>query len=373
MNSSITMKQLFTLLIAGLFLGQLSGCSGDTSAQNGSQKTGEFRQDTAEVSIETVSSRSFNRSLRTTGTLEPKQQAVLNTLVGGQIAEIYVDISDQVQQGDPLLKIRQVDYQEALEQAKANLSSARVQLEDAQREMERTRNLVEAGSGTQQALDQAQTKYNQAQAAVQQAQAAFNVAQQDMEDTIIRAPYDGVITQRNFEPKEFAAPGEPAFEIQDLSVLDAELEIPESYLGAVTPEAQVEISFKGQFSSKPAEIVAINPKVNRDTRTFTVKVRVDNKNLVLPSGVFAVARFDLQEVQDVPAVPREAVQKNQGRTFVWLVKDNKAYQQEITEGASNENWVMVEQGLTAGDQVAVEGVGVLIDGYPVKASTSPSS
>lgn len=367
MNLTKTISKISPFILAGALLMQLTGCSGDSTAQNNTDNTGAFRQDTAQVSVATVSERNFNRTLRATGTLMARQKATLNTLVGGMITEIYVDISDQVQKGDPLLKIRQVDYREALEQAEANVASAEAALEDAERELERIRNLREAGSGTAQALDQASTRYNQAQASLKQAEAAYSVAQQNLDDTIIRAPFDGVITERTFEPSEYARPGDPVFEIMDLSELDAEVQIPESYLGVISHDAEVSLTFKNQFPAREGEIVAVNPKVNTATRTFTVKLRVPNPDLMLPSGVFTVANFNLPAVQNVLAVPRDAIQKREGRTFVWLVKDGNAFEQEIIEGVANEGWVMIEEGLNSGDQIAVDGTGALIDGYPVKA------
>ncbi len=373
MSFSKVISRFIPFILTGAIALQVTGCSGDSSAQNGAEGGTQFRQDTALVSVATVHERNFERSLRATGTLMPKQQATLNVLLNGMIAEIYVDISDKVQKGDPLLKIRQVDYREALEQAEANVASARAALEDAKRELDRTRNLREAGSGTVQMLDQATTRYSQAQASLKQAEAAYSVAKQNMADTIVRAPFDGVITERNFEPNEYARAGDAVFEIMDLSVLDANLQIPEAYLGAISRDAEVEISFKAQFPSKVGEIIAINPKVNTATRTFTVKIQTDNRDLMLPGGLFIIANINLPEAQNVPAVPKEAIQKREGRTFVWLIKDGNAFEQEVVEGASNQNWVMIEQGLNPGDRIAVEGTGVLIDGYPVKISGSFSN
>lgn len=374
MNFPKVLSRLIPFILTGMLAIQVAGCSSDSSAQSGAESGTQFRQDTAQVSVATVAERDFGRSLRATGTLVPKQRATLNALVGGMIAEIYVDISEEVRKGDPLLKIRQVDYREALEQAEANVASAKAALEDASRELERTRNLREAGSGTAQMLDQATTRYNQAQASLKQAEAAYSVASQNMEDTIVRAPFDGVITERNFEPNEYARAGDAVFEVMDLSVLDADLQIPEPYLGAINRNAEVVLNFKAQFNSRKAEIVAINPKVSRATRTFIVKVQVDNPDLMLPGGVFAVADITLPEAQNMPAVPREAIQKREGRTYVWLIRDGSAFSQEVIEGISNGDWVMIEQGLNAGDQIAVEGTGVLIDGYPVKViGNTPSS
>lgn len=363
-----TRNVILLVFFSGLTAG-LTGCSGsDTQndANTVSEKMSTFRKDTAEVRVAEVQLRNFERSFTANGTLVPKQKATLRILVGGQVINVFVDISDQVHSGDLLLQIRKSDYEQALAQSEANLARARAAYNNAEREMKRIKNLYEIGSTTEQARDQAVTRYEEAQANLKQAEAAYQTAKQNLEDSSIVSPFNGVITERYFDANEYARSGDDVFEIMDLSVMDAEIQVPEVYLGSLTKGLDVDLSFKSNYEDVKGRIVAVNPKVDRSTRTFKIKVRVQNPEMRLPAGLFVTGAFNLPDATDQLAVPREAVESREGETIVWVIKKGKAHRRVVSEGPSNENWVMISGGLQLGEVVAVEGLGVLINDYPVK-------
>lgn len=356
--------QLMMLAVALMVV--LPACSGSDSAQeeNGGSSI-QVRPDTITVTTTTVKARDFERKFEVNGTLMPRQKATLNALVGGKVTAVDVDISDEVREGERLLQIRKSDYEQALQQAKARLEQAKVSLKDRKREMKRTKNLYEAGSATQKQRDQAQTAFEQARAALMQAKAAYQQAQQNMEDATVTAPYDGVITDRMIDNDEFAQPGQPVFEIMDLKVMEAEIDVPERYIGQINKGLEVNLRFKNNFKSRTGKVVAVNPKLNRETRTFRIKIDVNNEDLKLPAGLFTVAQFDLPDATGQPAIPKEAVTRNQGLSRVWLIRDGEAHAIDIREGQETEDWLMVRDGLQIGDRVAVGNTRSLIDGYPV--------
>jgi len=354
------------LVISGLLLG-LTAC-GNNKADNKSTQQGSetaFRQDTAEVETAEVQGRDFQRSLQATGTLVARERAELRTQVEGKVTKVNVDIGDYVHKGEKLLQIRQVDYKLALEQAEANLSHAQATYDNAKQERDRIKNLYQAGSATAQQNDQAESSYQQAVASLKQAQAARDNAQQKLDDTVIIAPYSGFITKRDFLAGDFARIGDPAFEITDLAVLEAEMDIPERYAGSIPKGLPVTISFQANFKPLQGKVSAVNPSIDTQTRTFTVKVTVDNNKFTVPTGMFCTADFNLPVIKNQPAVPKDAINQQEGRSIVWIIKDGKAHEQEITEGVTNGDWVMIDNGVKIGDTVAISGTSILIDGYPV--------
>ncbi len=349
-----------------------SGCSSKKGNGNGSKTTEQssFRPDTATVKTTEVQARDFSRSLQSTGTLVARRHAELRTLVSGKITNVKVDIGDHVKKGAVLLQIRKVDYKLALEQAEANLTRTKASLDNAKQNYDRMKNLYQAGSATAQQYDQAQAGYDEARAALKQAQAARDNAQQRLDDTTIRAPYNGFITHRYMMEGEYANVAQPAFDITDLSVLEAEMDLPEEYAGSIPVGLKVKISFLSGFEPVEGVVTRVNPSIDISTRTFKIKIRVDNSNFKLPDGLFCTGVFNLPEMKNKPAVPKEALDEHEGQAIVWIIKDGKAHMQDVTEGPTSGDWVMIEKGLNIGENVAVTGTSILIDGYPVKVQNN---
>lgn len=351
-------------LSSALFLGGCGSRKADNTSQQADQSS--FRPDTAAVETAQVQPHDFNRSIQSTGTLVAKRHAQLRSLAAGKITAVTVDIGDFVKKGAVLMQIRQIDYKLALEQAKANLSRAQAQYDNAGQDYNRIKNLYEAGSATAQQRDQSQSVYEEAGAQLKQAQAAVDDAQQKLDDTTIRAPYSGFITKRYLMSGEYAHVGDPAFDITDLSVLEAEMDLPEEYAGSVPRGLKVDIDFLSNFNTVPGIVTNVNPSINTSTRTFTIKVQVKNPDYTLPDGLFCTGTFNLPTLKNKPAVPKDALDEQEGQSIVWVIKDGKAHQQQVTEGVTDGNWVMIDKGVKIGDTVAISGTSILIDGYPVR-------
>lgn len=354
--------KLNIFLIIPLFLLFFTGCGNDSDAVNTtvSKTTGPRTVKTATVILKDV-----QPSAQATGTLVPRHHAELHSLVDGKIEKLPVDIGDKVAKGQLLFRIRTVNYHLALQQAEANFARAQVIVKDRKREKERMQNLIEAGSATEQMRDQAITAYEEAQAAFRQAQAARDTARQFLTDCTITAPYDGVVTARFLEEGEYVKKGNKVLEIMDITVLNAELELPERYAGEIAIGLPVTISFSSHLDSITGDVVAVNPKVDMLNRTFLVKVAVNNRDGKLHAGLFCSASFKLPLKKDQMAIPSVALSRDQGRSTVWVVEDGKAYSRKVREGGSLNGWAWILDGLKSGDVVVTEGSGGLIEGNSV--------
>ena len=354
--------KLNIFLIIPLFLLFFTGCGNDNSTDNTtvSETTGPRTVKTATVTLKDI-----QPSAQATGTLVPRHHAELHALVDGKIEKLPVDIGDKVAKGQLLFRIRTVDYHLALQQAEANFARAQVIVKDRKREKKRMQNLIEAGSSTEQMRDQAITAYEEAQAAFRQAQAARDTARQLLTDCTITAPYDGVVTARFLEDGEYVKKGNKVLEIMDLTVLNAELELPERHAGEISPGLFVNLSLNSRMDPITGKVVAVNPKVEKLNRTFLVKVAVDNREGKLHAGLFCSASFKLPLKKDQMAIPNVALSRDQGHSTVWVIENGKAYSREVREGKSLNGWVWILDGLKSGDVVVTEGAGGLIEGNSV--------
>ncbi|HNS87618.1 MAG TPA: efflux RND transporter periplasmic adaptor subunit, partial [Parvularculaceae bacterium] len=131
-----------------------------------------------------------------TGSIGSKQTSNIGPLVEGVVESIFVNVGDRVTKGDPLFQTRPLTYERRLEEAKATLELAVARRKNAERVLERTEKLRAEGYAPQARLDDARTALDVAAAEVARAAAAAKTAERQREDTMVRAPYSGVITKR---------------------------------------------------------------------------------------------------------------------------------------------------------------------------------
>jgi RND family efflux transporter MFP subunit len=365
----LSSKHILALAVSALLMFCVFGCGGNNEAHGTApHKVKQLTQ----VATAKVALRDFQYSVQASGTLVARRQTKLNALVDGQIDRIPVDIGSRITKGQLLFRIREVDYNLAYRQAEANLTRTKVILKDRTREKNRMQNLFKAGSATQQSCDRAITAYEEAEAALAQARVARDITRQALTDCTIFAPYDGVVTARYLEEGEYAKRGTSLIEIIDLSTLNAELELPERYAGKMFTGLPVTLSVNSRSDSIKGAIVAVNPKVSVLNRTFLVKVAVNNQDGALQAGLFCSALFHMPIQKNQMAVPFSAITRDEGRTTIWIVKDDKAYSRIVHEGGINGDWVRILDGVTQGEEFITGGTSGLIDGVTVSVTNQAS-
>jgi RND family efflux transporter MFP subunit len=379
------MRKGAAVLVCALFLASLGCNAAETKNKEKTSLGKEAALKPKPVAIAEVMRRDFDRSVRFTGTLQPENHAGLRALVEGTIETFPVEIGDRVQKGRLLFQVRLVDYelrvqqaQSAIRVAEAAERTSRVNVEDARREMLRMENLYKEGSATEQMRDRARTEHDraaalleQAKASVLQAQAGLSTARQALKDCTVSAPYTGFVTGKFREQGEYVRRGEVIVEIMDLTTLEAEVALPERYFDSVTTDSPVSIELGSIEESVEGKVVAVNPKVDPETRTFLIKVRVDNKEERLKAGLFCSGLLELPSLKGVIAVPSPAVLNDEGRFYVWVVRDGTVERRFIQAGVSSDGFFQATHGLEAGEQVVVEGLGGLMDGTPIEVTETP--
>jgi RND family efflux transporter MFP subunit len=339
------------------------------------------------VSVAEVTQRDFDRSVRFTGTLKPQNHAGLRALVEGTIDKFPVEIGDRVEKGQLLFQVRLVDYELRVKQAQSTIGVAkateltyRVSVEDAKREMLRMENLYKEGSATEQMQDRARTEHDRAAALLEQARATVlqarvgrDTARQALEDCTVTAPYTGFITGKFREKGEYVRRGEVVVEIMDLATLEAEVDLPEPYFEIVSTGSPVSVEVGSMQMRVDGEVIAVNPKIDPSTRTFLIKVRVDNREERLKAGLFCSGLLSLPSIKGAIAVPASAVLNDEGRSYVWVVQAGQVERRFIRAGVSAEDHVQAAEGLQLGEKVVVEGLGGLMDGTPVEVAEEATS
>ncbi|MDR5709679.1 MAG: efflux RND transporter periplasmic adaptor subunit [Armatimonadota bacterium] len=254
----------------------------------------------------------------------------------------------------------------------AQISTLAAQREAAEAAVAQVRSALE---GAQAALRAAQANREQvpvrrqdvlqARAAAAQAHAAVRLAEQQLQNTWVRSPQDGVVIRRSVDPGEWIAPGVPALVVADLSRVRVQLEVSEREIHRVRRGRPVEITVDALPERIFRGVVTRWSEVaSTPTRTFTVEVELPNPDHALRPGMFGRGAIVVAEVRDAVLVPAEAVVSGEGGPFVWMVEGSRVKRRPVRVGLREGGRVQV-LGVRPGERVVVLGQDRLQDGSPV--------
>lgn len=253
-----------------------------------------------------------------TGTVNPVNEVVVGSQVSGILDTVLVDYNDFVKVGQVLARIDPRNYQSALLQAGANLTSARVSLEQSQRDYYHAETLYQAKLISGDQWVQTKTTYDLAQTKVTQAQANYEQAQTNLAYTTIRAPMSGLVIARKVQGGQtvaasFSAP--ELFHIADLSKMQVEVSVQEADVGKLDTGMQATFKVDAYpdrtFEGKLVQI-RNDPIVSQNVVTYIGIVHVANPDFVLKPGMTADVKIEVTHVQNVLVVPSSALNPKMG-------------------------------------------------------------
>lgn len=347
-------------------------------------------KDRTAVKIATVERATSGATTRYSAHIEPAVRVDVAFKGGGYVDAITkipgVDRKSRLlQEGDTvhahqeLASLRRSDYVQHLDEARSAFEQAKATAEQAQRDFDRVEQLVKAGSVGTVELEVARTKLASAKAQVTGARARMDEAATALNDTTLRAPFDGVVLRRGVEVGTLAGPGTVAFTIADVSSVKAIFAVPDTALSLVQIGAEQRVTaeaFSG--ASFTGRISRISPSADPKSRVFEAEVTVPNTDGRLKAGM--VAALSLEAAAGVtadgslpPLVPLTAVVRAPGkpRAFGVFVVDDiggsaVAHLREVRLGEYLGRLIPVTDGLHAGERIVVLGAGLLSDGESVE-------
>lgn len=304
------------------------------------------------VITEQVQIHQVSQSLSLIGKLEAEQSVVVAPEVSGKIETIAVKANQDVRKGQLLVKMND-------DKALASVAEAKAYLKDEQRKLKEFERLVSRNAITQTEIDAQKTRVEIGQARLDAAQAALN-------DLHISAPFSGTVGFIDFSEGKIVSSGAELLNLDDLSVMQLDLQVPERYLSKVekgmpvtaTSSAWDGVTFSGTVSG-------IDSRINPETLNLRVRVHFDNSNNQLKPGMLVAADMDFAPIE-APIIPVQALEYSGTKRFVYVVgEDNKAKRTEVILGARVENQVVIEKGLEIGQKIVVQGIVNMRDGASV--------
>jgi RND family efflux transporter MFP subunit len=330
--------------------------------------------------------------LNASGYVTARRQATVSSKVTGKVVEVLIEEGMKVKAGQVLARLDDANVKASLKVAEAQSASAnaaleetRAQLKQASQEFQRVTELAKQHIASQSDLDLAESNAKSLQAHLAQQELDVTVTarqvaawQQQMDDMIICAPFDGVITTKDAQPGEMISPVSAGGgftrtgigTIVDMSSLEIEIDVNESYINRVEPGQAVEATLDAWPNWKiPCKVIAIIPTADRGKSTVKVRVGFDQLDpRILPEMSVKVA---FRETGGAAAtrtvmVPKNAVRSQDGRDVVFVVQNGRAERRAVTVSDTQGDDAVLSAGVSAGEKVVVNAPADLKDGTSVR-------
>jgi RND family efflux transporter MFP subunit len=288
------------------------------------------------------------------GTVEAVNKATVSAQTSGRVAELFYDVDDYVEPGEPIVRFTDVEQQAALRQAKANLEAALARQQQAVAEFGRAEGLYQSGSSSKREYDQALAARDAAVAGVDAARSAVETAEQQLEYTLVRAPYAGIVTERHVEVGEAVTIGQPLMSGLSLESLRVVVELPQQVTARVRDHKTASIlTDEGRVE---AESVTIFPFADSASNTFTVRVELPDGQFALYPGMFVKVAFIVGDAERL-LVPTRALVRRSEVTGVYVVSDDGVVRlRQVRAGNTFGDRTEILAGLSAGERVALDPV-----------------
>ena len=318
-----TAEQLAALLLAGIVCACDEGAS---SSLNGNNVPSLL------VEVTEIAEKEICEPILGTGTIAAAKTTDLGPRVDGIIEEVFVEVGDRVEKGTPLFRTRQVDYRILLQRAEADFRLARADDKKAERDLERARTLSGRGVLSADQLEAAETRHEITVARVQSASAMVDRARQDLRDTVVTAPYDGVVTRRLVDEgvmmRSLMSAGFPVAQIMKTDVLEAIVHVPELHLRQIEIGMPARLHIDGLERQVETSVHILNDLVDPATHTVEVRLLIPNPDLSVKPGLFVKAELE-PAPRTVRVIERGAVLGFGEERYVFVEQDSRAVRRPI--------------------------------------------
>ena len=341
-----------------------------------------------------ISSQTASTVLNASGYVTARRQATVSSKFTGKVVEVLIEEGMEVEKDQVLARLDDANVATSYALAEAQLRSAETSLKEtsallneANAIFRRTRNLVDRQLASEAEMDRARAgseslaaQLERKHADVRVAEKQLDVYRQQLEDTIIRAPFTGIVVAKNAQPGEMISPVSAGGgftrtgvgTIVDMSSLEIEIDVNETYINRVKPGQQILATLDAYPNwSIPCHVIAIIPTADRQRATVEVRVGFDElDSRILPDMGVKVAfqepgAANLSDRAGV-VIPQSAVSESGGKQYVLLVVDNMVERRAIATAGERGQEILVSSGIAGGDKVIINAPSGLKDGERVK-------
>lgn len=393
MPKASTLITAVLFLLAGGLLAWLVWGPNDEQASSARPGGGETRP--VAVAVATVQQHDLVERRRFTGSIEGADRIVITPRVGGRVAEVFVNLGDRVEPGDPLLQLDTEEFEQDVTQAEAELEVAEAGLAEAiasrnaaQRNLQRTRELRDQGIASRSELEAAetelalaQTRVALAESQIRQRRSALRIREIQLGYTRLDADATGTtrwVAERHVDPGSVISANEPALALVALQPVRAILAVTESDYARISRGQEAAVRTSAYPDAVFEGVIArISPEFRPGSRQARIEVEVPNDDAQLRPGMFVETAITLGQRMGTLAVPRDAIiHREAGPTLFSVDRSGErpeARRHTVITGIRDGNWIeLLEPELPEGTEVVVLGQHLLANGTPLRL-TDPRS
>jgi RND family efflux transporter MFP subunit len=320
----------------------------------------------------TVSEQPAEKIRKFPGQVAAVDSSGLSFEVGGQVELVEVDIGDRVKKGQVLAVLDPEPYELEADAAEADLNKAKENVTKTKAEYRRQKRIFEEGAGAERYVEVAEYNYKAALSAVKFQTAKLDLARRNLRKTNLPSPYDGVIAWRSVEPNEEVLAGQKILEINATGKMEVELAIPETTIDLIHIDDPVTLSFPTLPGETARGRITYIGGAAVKANAFPVKVELIDPSEKVKPGMTAEANLTIKEENAMTGylVPIQALlpspEPNRGYAFVYDPQTSTVKKTPVQSRGTADKKIIIEEGLEAGDIIAVAGVSFLADGMEVK-------
>lgn len=303
------------------------------------------------VNAKIVQYQSLTDKIIRTGTIIPDEEVDLSFETSGKIVSILFKEGTSVNKGDLLAKINDQPLQ-------AQLKKLEAQIPLAKDRVYRQHTLLEKDAVSQEAYEQVATELEKLMADIELVKANIN-------QTELRAPFDGIIGLRSVSEGAYASLSTPIAKLTKIIPLKIDFSVPEKYASDVRAGTDVIFRMTGSQKDYHAKVYAIESIVDKETHTLNVRATFPNADGAIFPGRYTSVELTKKDLPDAIAIPSEALLPEMGKDMVYLYKGGKAHPVEVITGIRTESQVQIVSGITKGDTIIISGVMQLRASMPV--------
>ena len=308
-----------------------------------------------EVSARVISPQLLTDEIPIIGRLVPDEEVQLSFETSGKITEIHFEEGSHVKKGTLLAKVNDSQLQ-------AQLARLEAQVPLAQERVYRQSTLLQRDAVSKEALEIVKTELATLNADIEKTKA-------QIEQTELRAPFDGVIGLRQVSVGAYASPSTVIAKLTSVTPIKIEFSVPERYAGEVKKGTGLEFTVDGKLDAFKAQVYATEASLDAETHTLLVRALYPNKERELLSGQYAGIRLKQKEVTNTIAIPSEAIVPEMGKNKVFVYRNGKAEPVDVITGIRTDSEIQIVSGLEIGDTILTSGTLQLRKGSTVKIAS----
>lgn len=352
------MKLLYTTLFFSVLL-SFSSC-GDSSNEKSIEKLPAI-----DVTVSAVGAENNSPFLTASGKIEAVNSASLSTRMMGFVDKVHVNVGQKVNKGQLLVSINNSDLSAKQAQTTAGITEAQAAFNNAEKDFQRFQNLFAENSATQKELDDQRARYEMAKARLEGARQMKNEVESQFAYVNLRAPFDGVITNKFIDEGDMASPGVPLISVEGPGSFEVIASVPEREISKIKSGTEVQVSVKSLNTQVAGTITEVSSSARNTGGQYLVKVVLDKTEAGILSGMYATVQFPIEKTEGDTAIliPKEALVHRGELTGIYTVsQSNTAILRWLRLGRGLGDNVEVLAGLSTDEKFIVNADSKLFNG-----------